>query len=145
MPMPISMRLRAFFAALLLLASFGSAAATIEIPDFQMPDFKRLERELRLKPAQKAQYDVAVASLKRTLLASAGIFMELKQQLADELMKPRPDFPRLIGSQRAAMDMMSPLLSETMDEWSRLYALLEDDQVVIAKRFLQDALPRWPG
>jgi hypothetical protein len=137
-------RFRATFAALLVLASFGAAAATIEVPQLRMPDFKRLERELRLRPEQKAQYDVAVASLQRTLLASAGIFMELKQQLADELVKPRPDFRRLFSSQRAAFDMLSPLLQETLDEWSKLYALLEQDQLVIAKRFLQDALPRWP-
>src|SRR4051794_12473065 len=92
-------RFRATFAALLVLASFGAAAATIEVPQLRMPDFKRLERELRLRPEQKAQYDVAVASLQRTLLASAGIFMELKQQLADELVRPRPDFRRLFSSQ----------------------------------------------
>ena len=139
-------RMRAFLASLLVLASFACAAKTIEIPvpDLQMPDFKRLEQELRLKPHQKAQYDVAVASLKRTLLASASIFMEMKQQLADELMKPRPDFARLMSSQKAGLEMMSPLLAETMDEWGKLYALMEDDQVVIAKRFLQESLPRWP-
>ena len=138
-------RVQGFFAALFILLSCGSFAATIAMPDFQMPDFKSLERDLHLKPAQKAQYEVAVGSLKRTLLASAGIFMELKQQLADELMKPQPDFPRIFRSQQAAFEMLSPQLQETLDEWGKLYALLEDDQVVIAKRFLRDNLPRWPG
>jgi hypothetical protein len=139
------LRTRALFASFLMLLSFASgAAATLQLPRVQMPDFKGLERELRLKPAQKEQFDVAVGSLKRTLLASSGIFMELKQQLADELMKSQPDFPRLLRSQRAAFEMMSPLLQETLDEWARLYALLEDDQVLIAKRFLRDNLPRWP-
>ena len=55
-------RTRLFFASLLMLLSLGAMAAsiTIPLPDVQMPDFKRLERELRLKPHQKAQYDVAV-------------------------------------------------------------------------------------
>ena len=137
------MRMRAFLAAWLWLVSLGAFAATIELPDVKMPDFKRLERELRLKPSQKVKYDVAVASLKRTLLASATIFMEMKEQLATEVTKSNPDFARLWSSQRAAFDMMSPLLAETLDEWQKLYALLEDDQVVIAKRFLQDALPKF--
>ena len=137
------MRMRAFLAACLWLLSLGAFAATIEVPDLKMPDFKRLERELRLKPSQKVQYDVAVASLKRTLLASATIFMEMKEQLAAEVTRSNPDFARLWSSQRAAFDMMSPLLAETLDEWQKLYALLEDDQVVIAKRFLQDALPKF--
>jgi len=137
------MRMRAFLAACLWLVSLGAFAATLEVPDLRMPDFKRLERELRLKPSQKVQYDVAVASLKRTLLASATIFMEMKEQLAAEVTKSNPDFARLWSSQRAAFDMMSPLLAETLDEWQKLYALLEDDQVVIAKRFLQDALPKF--
>src|SRR6478609_6735745 len=124
---------RAFLAACLWLLSLGAFAATIELPDVKMPDFKRLERELRLKPSQKVQYDVAVASLKRTLLASATIFMEMKEQLAAEVTRSNPDFARLWSSQRAAFDMMSPLLAETLDEWQKLYALLEDDQVVIAK------------
>jgi hypothetical protein len=137
------MRMRAFLAACLWLVSLGAFAATLEVPDLKMPDFKRLERELRLKPSQKVQYDVAVASLKRTLLASATIFMEMKEQLAAEVTRSNPDFARLWSSQRAAFDMMSPLLAETLDEWQKLYALLEDDQVVIAKRFLQDALPKF--
>ena len=140
-------RARAFLASLLMLLSLGSMAATITIPlpDVQMPDFKQLERELRLKPHQKAQYDVAVGSLKRTLLASAGILAELKDQLSEELLKASPDYGRIFRSQRAAWDMFNPQLKETLDEWSRLYALLEDDQVVIAKRFLRDNLPAIPN
>jgi len=138
--------LRAFLASLLLLLSLGAAAAsiTIPLPDMQMPDFKRLERELHLKPHQKAQYDVAVGSLKRTLVASAGIFAELKDQLTEELLKADPDYGRIFRSQRASWDMFRPQLQETLDEWSKLYALLEDDQVVIAKRFLRENLPEFP-
>ena len=144
---------RSLFAALLMLGAFAAPAATFTLPDLQlpdlqlpemrMPDFKRLERELRLKPYQKAQYDVATGSLKRTLLASASVLMEMRQQLADELVKAQPDFARVWKSQKAAFEMMSPLLRETLDEWSKLYALLEDDQVVIAKRFLRENLPQW--
>ena len=139
-------RTRLFFASLLMLLSLGAMAAsiTIPLPDVQMPDFKRLERELRLKPHQKAQYDVAVGSLKRTLVASAAIFAELKDQLTEELLKSEPDYGRIFRSQRASWDMFRPQLQETLDEWSKLYALLEDDQVVIAKRFLRENLLDFP-
>lgn len=140
-------RARAFLASLLMLLSLGAMAAsiTIPLPDVQMPDFKRLERELRLNPQQKEQYDVAVASLKRTLIASAGIFAELKDQLSEELLKSSPDYGRILRSQRAAWEMFNPQLQETLTEWSKLYALLEDDQVVIAKRFLRENLPAIPN
>ena len=132
--------LGAFLAVLLLALPLGAAAQ----PPVQMPDFRALEQQLRLKPQQKAQYDVAVVSLKRTLLASASVFLELKQQLAEELLKSRPDFARLLSSQKAAFEMMSPLYGETLDEWSKLYALMSDDQVAVAKRFLEDALGKLP-
>jgi len=140
-------RARAFLASLLMLLSLGTIAAsiTIPLPDVRMPDFKQLERRLRLKPEQKAQYDVAVGSLKRTLLASAGIFAEPKEQLSQELQKSSPDYGRILRSQRAAWEMFTPQLQETLDEWSKLYALLEDDQVIIAKRFLRENLPAFPS
>jgi hypothetical protein len=132
--------LRTVFRLLLvacLLASWSAAAAGMAT---QMPDFKQLERELHLKPSQKAQFDVATVALKRSLLASAGTLMELKTQLAEELMKSNPDWAALLDRQRAAYEINAPIYRETLEEWSRLYALLEDDQVVIAKRFLRDAL-----
>ena len=134
--------IRAVFVALVLAAVPFAVAA--QPPPVQMPDFRALERQLRLKPSQKVQYDIAVLSLKRTLLASATVFLELKQQLGEELLKSRPDFTRLLSSQRAAFEMMAPLYNETMEEWARLYMLMTDDQVALARRFLEDALARLP-
>lgn len=126
------------FLILLVTALSGFAhAATLTIPT---PDFQRLERELKLKPHQKAQFDTATLSLKRTLLATGGTFLELKQQLAEELLKPRPDFMGLLERQRAAYELAAPLYRETFNEWGKLYALLEDDQVAVAKRFLSEAI-----
>ena len=126
---------RAVAFLLLALAAFGAAAQPV-----QMPDFKRLERDLKLKPHQREQYDVAVAALKRSLIASAGTLMELKQQLSDELAKGEPDFRGLLRRQAAAFEINAPIYREAGDEWSKLYALLEDDQVVIAKRFFRRAM-----
>ena len=121
--------------ALLVFACSGVAAQSV-----QMPDFKRLERELRLKPEQKAQYDVATTALKRSLIASASTLMELKSQLGDELSKSVPDFRALWDRQRKAYELNEPIYRETLEEWSRLYAQLEDKQVIVAKRFLREAL-----
>lgn len=127
---------RRLLLAFLALLAFGAAAA----PAAPMPDFQRLERELRLKPHQRAQYDVAVLSLKRALIASAASLLEVKQQLAEELTKQRPDFLALLERNRAAYELAAPLYREALEEWGRLYALLEDDQVLIARRFLREAL-----
>ena len=132
MPMRL---LRCFFAFVLLAMPSLVLAQAV-----QMPDFQRLERQLRLKPHQKAQYDIAVVSLKRSLIASAAAFAELRLQLTDELMKSQPDFLTLLNRQRAAYEINAPIYRETLDEWGKLYALMEDDQVAIAKRFLRDAL-----
>ena len=121
-----------------LLLALGCAAAAAQ--SVQMPDFKRLERELRLKPEQKAQYDVATTALKRSLIASASTLMELKSQLGDELSKSEPDFRALWDRQRKAYELNEPIYRETLEEWSKLYAQLEDKQVIVAKRFLRDAL-----
>jgi hypothetical protein len=130
------LRAWAVAAAFALLAMpFAALAQSV-----QMPDFQKLERELRLKPHQKAQYDIAVTSLKRSLIASASTLNELRQQLADELGKSQPDFMTLLSRQRAAYELNAPIYRETLDEWGKLYALLEDDQVLIAKRFLKEAL-----
>ena len=121
--------------ALLVVGGAHAAAITIQLPDFQ-----RLERELRLKPHQKAQFDVATQSLKRTLVGIGPTLLEVKQQLAEELLKPKPDFLGLLDRQRAAYELAAPLFRETFAEWGRLYALMEDDQVAVARRFLQEAI-----
>jgi hypothetical protein len=130
--------LRALLALLLLAVSFGAAAQS-------SAEFDRLERQLRLKPHQKAQFDMASAATQRALVASAFALLQAKEQLREELGKERPDLATLLRSQEAAFELARPLFREAGDEWTRLYALLDDDQVVIARRYAEERLRSLPG
>jgi len=123
--------LRIFFASVMLALPFTAVA-------MEMPDFERLELQLRLKPVQKAQFDRAAGASKRALLSSALAMMEMKNRLQEELLRSRPDFAGLLAAQEAVVEMNRPLFREAADEWSRLYAVLDDGQVATAKRFLQE-------
>ena len=125
-----------FAAALFLLALSMAASAA------QMPRFDQLERDLKIRPEQKEQYEMAVGATKRALLAVSLSFMEMKQRLAEELMKPRPDFSRLTDSYERIVDQHRPLFREAGVEWKKLYALLDDEQVEIVKDFLHENLGR---
>jgi len=129
--------LRAFLAFVLLAASLGATA--------QSADFDKLERELRLKPHQKEQFDIASAATQRALVASAFALLQAKEQLREELGKNKPDLRSLLRSQEAAYELARPLFREAGDEWSKLYALLDDDQVAIAKRYVEERLRSLPG
>jgi hypothetical protein len=127
---------RAFFAILLAVAALGACAQ-------QMPRFDTLEQRLKIRPEQKDQYDMAVGATKRALLAVGMSAMEMKQRLAEELMKPRPDFSRLADSYERIVDQHRPLFKEAGDEWKKLYAILDREQVEIAKDFVRDNLGRF--
>jgi hypothetical protein len=122
---------------LLLAASLGAAA--------QSADLDRLERQLRLKPHQKEQFDRASAATQTALVASAMSLAVMKQDLESELAKPRPDLLGLLASQQAAYELNLPLFKSAAEEWNRLYGLLEDDQVAIAKRYVEERLRSLPG
>src|SRR4051812_40024853 len=119
---------RCFLAFVLVAVSFGASA------DRDRDDFQRLERQFRLKPYQKELYEEAAAATQLALVASAMSLTQLKQEFTEELLKPRPDFRGLLASQGAAYELNRPLFEDAADKWSRLYALLEDDQIVILKR-----------
>jgi hypothetical protein len=121
----------------MLLATFAWAASAAE-----MPRFDQLEQRLKIRPEQKEQYDMAVGATKRALMAVALSAMEAKQRLAEELMKPRPDFSRLADTYERVIDQHRPLFKEAAVEWKKLNALLDDEQVEIAKDFLRDNLGR---
>jgi hypothetical protein len=123
-------------AALILLALSMAASAQ------QMPRFDQLEQRLKIRPEQKDQFDMAVGATKRALLAVGLSFMEVKQRLAEELMKPRPDFSRLADSYDRVIEQHRPLFREAGAEWKKLYAILDDEQVEIARDFIQDNLGR---
>lgn len=130
------MRLPRF--ALLLFALFffsGSAAAyTIEVPDFG-----RLEAELRLKPLQKAQFDIAVQSSQRALMAVALAGLQVKDRLSSELAKPLPDLNVLYRLHMDAFEMAAPNFREARDEWERFFRLLDRRQIESTKRFLRES------
>ena len=129
------------FARTLALLALLLAAFTAGATEFSRGlGFDGLERSLRLRPAQKEQYDLAVGATQRALLALALQGMQLKERAADELKKPRPDFEGLARSQEDLVEDLRPLFREAREEWLRLYAMLDADQAGIAKSFVQDRL-----
>jgi hypothetical protein len=130
-----ALRFRLFLPALLLLLSFGASAA--------MPNFDALEKRLKIRPEQKVQFDMTVGASKRALLAVALAAMQLKQRLATELAKDSPDFGAFAQANQDLVEQTRPLFKEAGEEWKRLYALLDDEQVEIAKQFLRENLGRF--
>jgi hypothetical protein len=122
----------------LLCAAFGACASEFS----RGLGFDQLERSLHLRPAQKEQFDSAVGATQRALLAVALQGMQLKERAAEELGKPRPDLEGLARSQENLIDDVRPLFGEAREEWLRLYAMLDADQVGIAKSFVQERLGR---
>ncbi len=123
-----------FLSLLLLAVSFGAAA--------QMPNFDGLEQRLKIRPAQKEQFDVTVGSTKRALLMVGIVAVQLKDKLAAELSKPMPDFRAFARANEDLIDQTRPAFREAGEEWKKLYALLDDEQVEIAKAFLREHLGR---
>src|SRR3954451_18950927 len=116
------MRLVRILAALVLLAVSMAASAA-------MPRFEDLERRLHIRPEQKEQYDMAVGASKRALLAVAATALEMKQRLADELMKSRPDFSGFFRGADKVFEQHRPLFEEAGREWNKLFTLLDKKQV----------------
>lgn len=129
---------RSILATLLLALSFAASA-------LGMPDFGPLEQKLKLKPAQKAQFSVAVAATQSALLNVALTGFELKEKLAYEFSKPRPDLNAIYAANVAMVEQNRPLFNQARIEWQRLYALLDDNQVVIAKAYVEDKLAGMGG
>lgn len=124
---------RALGAAILLAVSFGASAAA-------MPRFDKLEQTLKIRPEQKEQFDVAVGATQRALLSVALTAMQFKERLAQELAKPLPDLSVLAQAHEALIEQNGPLFKAAGEEWKKLYALLDDEQVEIAKSFLRENL-----
>jgi hypothetical protein len=134
-PLPLR-RVSAFLLALfVLLFATPAAAYTIEVPDFG-----RLESELRLKPIQKAQFDIAVQASQRALMSVAIAGLQVKERLSTELAKPLPDLNALYGLHVEAYEMAAPNFREAKNEWERVYRLLDQRQIESTKRFLRDSL-----
>ena len=123
-----------FLASLLLLFSFGVHAGPLD------PDFETLERALTLKPSQKIQFDVAVGATRRALLGVGLSGLQIKDRVAAELAKPRPDLNVIYEIHEQVVEQNKPLFREAKDEWSKLYPLLDDEQMAIARRYVEGKL-----
>ena len=126
---------RAVGAAILLAVSFGASAAA-------MPRFDKLEQTLKFRPEQKEQFDAAVGATQRALLAVAVSAMKVKQRLDEELNKPWPNLGVFYELHEEIVEQNRPLFEQAGQEWKKLYALLDPEQVDIARQFLRDNLGR---
>lgn len=127
------------FSALLLacmamLVSLGAAATRLD------ERLERLEQQLRLNPVQKEQFDVAVAATKRALFSSALTGMEFKERLQRELSKSRPDLGAIFEAQELMVEQNKPLFRTARAEWVKLYELLDEEQVKVARAFVEKTL-----
>ena len=129
---------RIFFVALLLAHSCFSWAATPQL-SFNF-EFEKLEQALKLTPAQKDQYELAVGATKRMLLQVALVALRVKEKLAEELAKPRPDFGVLADLRRSIVEEGRPLRREAREQWRKLYDMLDQDQVEALRRFVDERL-----
>ena len=102
--------------------------------------FEGLERSLRLNPYQQQQFDAAVAATQRAMVAIGLGAIQAKSRLAQELLKDRPDPEALRLAQDELVDFAKPHVRAAHDEWRRLYALMDDDQVRIARAFVEEKL-----
>jgi hypothetical protein len=117
----------------MLLACAGARAA-------DLAGFDELEKSLRLDPAQKAQFDVAVGATHRALLSVALGVLEVKDRVGAELAKPKPDLRELARAQDEVIEQARPAFREARGEWARLYALLDPAQVARARAFVERKL-----
>ena len=123
-----------------LLAALAALCMPARAYTIEVPDFGRLERDLGLKPIQKAQFDIAVQASQRALMSVAIAGLQVKERLSSELAKPLPDLNALYGLHMEAYEMAAPNFREARAEWERFFRLLDKRQVESAKRFLRDNL-----
>jgi hypothetical protein len=135
-PPMIALWICAITAAMLVAASFGASASL-------MPDFDELEVKLKIRAEQKDQFQMAVGSTKRALLAVGLAALQLKERLARELAKDRPDFGSIAREQENVYEMTRPLFREAGEEWKKLYAILDPEQVQIARSYLKENFGRY--
>ena len=105
-------------------------------------DFDRLEQRLRLNPIQQEQFEIAVRATKRALLTIGLGALQMKTAFARELLKDRPDPRALELAQDELVEMSRPLIRNARDEWLRLYAMMDDDQVAIARAMIEERMKK---
>jgi hypothetical protein len=129
------MNLRLLYAFLISILCALALAAQAQGFSFG-PRYDDLEARLRLNPAQKEQFDVAKGATQRALLSIGLVALELKSRLAAELAKDRPDFDSLVRDPDALIAQVRPHFREARAEWARLYAMMDNDQVAIAREYM---------
>jgi hypothetical protein len=129
-------RFRLLLTALLLAVACSASALS-------MPRFDTLEVKLKIRPEQKQQFDAAAGATQRAILAVGLTVLQLKDKLGEELLKPRPDFRSFVETQEALIEQTKPLFREAREEWAKLYALLDDEQLAIAKSFVDEHIGRF--
>ena len=102
--------------------------------------FEGLERSLRLNPYQKQQFDAAVAATQRAMVAIGLGALQAKSRLAQELLKDRPDPKALLMAQDELVEFSKPHVKAAREEWMRFYAMLDEEQVRIARNFVEEKL-----
>lgn len=125
---------RFFLAMFLALAALGASAA--------MPNFDQLEKRLKIRPEQKEQFDLAVGATRRALLIVGLTAVQVKDRLTAELAKASPDFLAFVRDQQEILEQSKPQLKEAGEEWRKLYAILDHEQVEIAKSFVRENFDR---
>jgi hypothetical protein len=130
------LRARSLLAAALLLLASVLAHASL------LPGADELERSLKLGPAQKAQFDTAVAATQRALLSVAFGGLQLKARIAEQLASPHPDLVELARAQEEIIAQSRPLFGEARREWERLYAMLDPQQVRMARAYVEEKLAK---
>ena len=126
-----------FFRALAVFALLAPAMAAA-----QLADFSELERSLRLNPLQKEQFDAASIATQRAMVAIGLGAIQAKSRLAQELLKDKPDPDALFLAQEELVEFSKPHVRKARDEWLRLYAMMDDDQVRTARNYIEARLRR---
>jgi hypothetical protein len=122
---------------LLVFAFLAPVGAAAQPPGF---GFEELERSLRLTPYQREQFDAATRATQRAMIAIGLGMIQVKSRLAQELLKDRPDPDALMMAQQELVDFSRPHVRNAREEWMRLYAMLDEDQVRFARGFVEEKL-----
>lgn len=131
----MSMIFHRAFACLLFLALLPLAARAEPLPGVE-----QLEAVLALTPEQRLQLEIAQAATRRLGVAMALRALEAKERLREELGKSRPDFGLILESGQAILQETRPLRRAAREEWQKLYAMLDADQVATLKRYFGERL-----
>ena len=137
----MQIRIRSFLAVFAACAAFGLPAhAQLPGTGISFPAITKVEEKLNLDPAQKAQFDVALAATKLAFIAIEKSHKDLKTFAETELAKTRPNLDLLTGEMDDAMDLNRIERQKARVEWLKLYAMLSDAQVATVKEAMQEKL-----